>query len=258
MKPRGIIDPGHGGTDPGASGNGLIEKDYNLKISLYQYERFKALGVPFDITRMDDVTLDEGPRTTKVKNSGAQYCISNHINAAATKTAAGAETIHSIYSDGKLANAIMDELVKEGLPKRRVFKKESVKYPGSDWYYMHRDTGAVETIIVEYDFLTNPEGAKRVADNWKRYAEAVVRAVTIFLGYKYTAPGETTQEEIETPQKDTKEITRLQLKVVDLENLLQRANAEKVVAQRETEEVKKELKKYEGYFKLQKQLAGGI
>ena len=44
-----IIDPGHGGTDSGATGNNLLEKDYNLLISKYMYDRFKEL-----------VELDEG------------------------------------------------------------------------------------------------------------------------------------------------------------------------------------------------------
>ena len=46
-----VIDPGHGGTDSGAVGNNMLEKDYNLQISKYMYDRFKELGVPVAITR---------------------------------------------------------------------------------------------------------------------------------------------------------------------------------------------------------------
>lgn len=46
-----VIDPGHGGDDPGASGNGIIEKDLTLDISKYMFNRFKELGIPVAITR---------------------------------------------------------------------------------------------------------------------------------------------------------------------------------------------------------------
>lgn len=185
MKPILIIDPGHGGIDPGCSGNGIREKDYTLKISLYQFERFKQLGVPVAITRTDDVTLDSGPRTNEVKASGAKYCISNHINAAGSTSAQGAETIHSIKSDGKLAHALMDGLVAAGLPKRRVFCKANSDGK-TDYYFMHRLTGNVSTVIVEYDFASNAEGAQRIKDNWQKYAEAVVQAFCRFAGFPYS------------------------------------------------------------------------
>lgn len=188
-KPTLIIDPGHGGTDPGCSGNGIREKDFTLRISLYQLDRFKQLGVPVTITRTTDDTLDSGPRTGAVKASGAKYCISNHINAAGSVDAQGAEMIHSIHSDGKLATAIMDALVDAGLPKRRVYSKPNSK--GTDWYYMHRLTGAVETVIVEYDFATSQAGADRIRDNWQKYAEAVVQAVCRYAGLSYRPPEET-------------------------------------------------------------------
>ncbi|WP_345788237.1 N-acetylmuramoyl-L-alanine amidase family protein [Brevibacillus laterosporus] len=57
-----IIDPGHGGTDSDTVGNGLREKDLTLQISLYQFNRFKELGLPVAITRTTDITLK--PSTT--------------------------------------------------------------------------------------------------------------------------------------------------------------------------------------------------
>jgi N-acetylmuramoyl-L-alanine amidase len=184
-KPILIIDPGHGGTDPGAAANGIQEKDYVLQISLYQLERFKQLGIPAAITRTDDQTLDSGPRTQIVRDSGAKYCISNHLNAAGTPTAAGAEVIHSLYSNGQLAHKFMDALVACGLPKRRVFYREG---KNGDYYYMHRETGTIETLIVEYDFITNAEGAQRIKANWKKYAEAIVKTFALHAGYNYTPP----------------------------------------------------------------------
>ena len=41
-----VIDPGHGGVDSGAAYNNLLEKDYNLLLSRYMYDRFNELGIP--------------------------------------------------------------------------------------------------------------------------------------------------------------------------------------------------------------------
>ena len=86
-----VIDPGHGGNDPGAVTNDIKEKDYNLLISKYMYDRFKKLGVPVSLTRDTDVTLSPSERTNKVQNfygSGKDVVvISNHLNAGGATTA---------------------------------------------------------------------------------------------------------------------------------------------------------------------------
>lgn len=80
-----VIDPGHGGTDSGAVGNGQYEKDYTLKISKYMYDRFKELGVPVSLTRDTDVTLSPADRTRKILslygNDPNVVVVSNHLNA---------------------------------------------------------------------------------------------------------------------------------------------------------------------------------
>lgn len=189
-KPLLIIDPDHGGKDPGGGSsifwdsNGFYERDIVLKISLYQYERFKELGVPVALTRNVDVHIDSTPRANLVKDSGAKYCISNHINAAGNASARGVETIHSIKSDGKLVNRIYDAIAKEGMPKRRVFTR--TQSDGRDYYYMHRLTGSVSTVIIEYGFATNADDNELIKANWEIYAEAVVKAFCEHIGHKYT------------------------------------------------------------------------
>ena len=79
-----VIDPGHGGIDSGAVGNDIIEKDLNLKISKYIYDRLKDLGVDVKITRETDETLTPDERVKKILNAfgntGDVIVISNHIN----------------------------------------------------------------------------------------------------------------------------------------------------------------------------------
>jgi N-acetylmuramoyl-L-alanine amidase len=182
-KPKLVIDAGHGGTDPGATFDGFREKDFTLVISLYQYERFKQLGVPVALTRDSDISLDSTTRTAIIKKSGAKYCISNHINAGGGR---GVETIYSIFSDGKLANKLLDAIVAAGQYKRRAFSRQGAN--GKDYYYMHRDTGKVDTTIIEYAFIDNNEDMVNLINNWKTYAEAVVKVITEELGYKYSPP----------------------------------------------------------------------
>lgn len=80
-----IIDPGHGGVDNGARGSDLLEKEYNLLISRYMYDRFRELGVPVYITRDSDTTLEPTDRIKKIMsfygNNPNVVLVSNHLNA---------------------------------------------------------------------------------------------------------------------------------------------------------------------------------
>lgn len=80
-----VIDAGHGGEDPGASGNGIIEKDLTLDISKYMYDQFMKLGIPVTLIRSEDETVDPTERVNRILNSYGNssdvIVISNHINA---------------------------------------------------------------------------------------------------------------------------------------------------------------------------------
>ena len=68
MAKKIVIDPGHGGSDPGASGNGIVEKDLTLKISKYMKDRFDDLGIESALTRDSDVSLSPNDRPIKVQS----------------------------------------------------------------------------------------------------------------------------------------------------------------------------------------------
>lgn len=80
-----VIDPGHGGSDPGSIGNNQYEKDYTLKISKYMYDRLNELGIPATLTRDTDVTLSPTDRVNKILSAYGDnpnvIVISNHLNA---------------------------------------------------------------------------------------------------------------------------------------------------------------------------------
>ena len=80
-----VVDAGHGGSDPGASGNGIVEKEYNLKIANYIYNRLRELGLPAYITRSTDETLNPTDRVDRVLNAFGNdenvIVLSNHLNA---------------------------------------------------------------------------------------------------------------------------------------------------------------------------------
>ena len=183
-----IIDPGHGGTDPGAIGFGIREKDWNLRISLYQYERLKELGANVAITRTNDKTLDSVARTNLIKNK-YDIAISNHWNAF-NGSARGIETIHSIHGGKALATSIAEMLLKvTGLPLRRVFSRKNSS--GGDYYFMHRLTGSTTTIIIEYGFIDNVTYHTwyKNDSNFNKAAEAVIEAVCKEIGITYKAKG---------------------------------------------------------------------
>lgn len=181
-----IIDAGHGGVDNGGGSNSYwLEKNMNLQISKYQYEALKKLGFNVVLTRDSDITLGATQRANIVKSSESDLCISNHVNSFTDKSVSGAEVIYSIHSDKKLARSILDELVKEGAKKRRIFTKQHPTYPDKDYYYMHRNTGKVQTVIIEYGFASNEIDTLKILNSWKEYAEAVVSVVTKHLGYTY-------------------------------------------------------------------------
>ena len=63
-----VIDPYRGGDDVGNTASGLIEKDFNLEVSKYIYNKLKDLGVPVSITRDTDTTLDIDSRVKKIES----------------------------------------------------------------------------------------------------------------------------------------------------------------------------------------------
>lgn len=181
---RGIvIDPGHGGADPGAIGNGITEKDYTLKISQYMYDRFKELGIPVVMTRDTDITLTPTERANKAKTAFGNYkdvlVISNHINAGGGD---GAEVIYALRNNDTLANDILEQLSKAGQNIRGAYQRRSMVNPNNDYYFMQRNTGDTESVTIEYGFLDSKnDDVSQLKNNWQKYAEAAVQGILNYI-----------------------------------------------------------------------------
>ena len=184
-----IIDPGHGGTDSGATGNNLLEKDYNLLISKYMYDRFKELGIPVAITRDSDTTLSPTDRVNtilnKFGNSSDVILISNHVNSGGGE---GAEVIYALKNKDTLAKRILENIGATGQETRKYYQRRLPSDTSKDYYFIHRNTGNLEPLIVEYGFIDNTKDVEFLKENYKELAEAVISAVANYIGVPYKAP----------------------------------------------------------------------
>ena len=182
-----VLDAGHGGDDPGASGNGIIEKDLTLEITKYLYDRFNDLGIPVKVTRLTDETISPTERVKRVLdaygNSKNVIVISNHINAGGGD---GAEVIYPLRNNSVLPNLILSEISKEGQNIRDAYQRRLPSDTSKDYYFMQRNTGDTQTLTVEYGFLdSTKDDPNQLKNNYKNLAEAVLRAVTEYIGATY-------------------------------------------------------------------------
>ncbi|WP_238883122.1 N-acetylmuramoyl-L-alanine amidase [Clostridium sp. YIM B02551] len=144
-----VIDPGHGGTDPGALGkSGLKEKECTLYISKKVKELLENKNVTVEMTRDDDsyVTLEERANFANLK--GARYFISIHINSAEVDTAEGTE-IYALSKGGegeKLSAVILEKIV-----SNLQLKNRGVKYAN---FTVLKQTN-MPAILVEVCFISN-------------------------------------------------------------------------------------------------------
>ncbi len=81
-----------------------------------------------------------------------------------------------------------------GQIKRKVYQRRLPENPNKDYYYILRETGNVEPILVEYGFIDNVKDANKLKNNIEDYVEGVVKAIADYTGYQYTPPGLNNQQ----------------------------------------------------------------
>ena len=179
-----VIDAGHGGTDSGAvSPTGVREKDLTLQIANEMYREFQRRGVPVTIVRSTDETLSPTERVNRILaaygNNPNVIVISNHINAAGSGSqgAEGAEVIYALRNTNRLAENILNSLQNAGQIARKAYQRRLPSDTSKDYYFIHRNTGNTEPVIVEYGFIDNPTDLAKIQNNYPKYVNAVVDAV---------------------------------------------------------------------------------
>jgi N-acetylmuramoyl-L-alanine amidase len=185
--PRGryrvVIDPGHGGPDPGAVGiRGLRETDVVLDVSLQVAQLLQAKGVEVLLTRTSEVDVDLPPRVALANNNRADLFLSIHANALSLSRpdVNGIETFY--FQDGRsrrLAEAVQTQMlrVSPGSPDRGA-------RPGR--YFVIRRT-VMPSALAEMGFVTGELDSPRLADPAFRQRMAVAIA-TGLLNYLVANP----------------------------------------------------------------------
>ncbi len=180
-----IIDPGHGGFDPGGGSNNFFkEKDLNLLISKYQNARFKELGINSILVRDTDETLTPKARIDRINSfspTSSDILISNHINNGGD---IGGEVIYSVRGNKVLPDLIANNLKANGLKIRNVYQRKNRL--GKDFYFIQRDTTPSNAIIIEYGFADNEIDTNRLRFEWPNLAESVVKSIAEYLKVPYT------------------------------------------------------------------------
>lgn len=191
-----IVDAGHGGIDSGAVGNGLKEKDLTLQAAIYMYNRLEELGIRAVMTRTDDEYLPKEDRVKRIislyNNNPNTLIVSNHINAGGAE---GVEIVYSINSDSTLANMLLDNIGEAGQIKRKAYQRRLPEDPNKDYYYIIRETGNAESVLVEYGFIDNTKDAYKLQNNLDNLVEGAVKAIAEYLGVPYTKPGITVNDQ---------------------------------------------------------------
>lgn len=180
-----IIDPYRGGEDIGSSVNNIIEKDYNLKLSKYIYDRLKSLGIPVSITRDNDETLNFDDRISRIKefygNGNDVIVISNAL----TTGGDGAEIVYALRNSSGLSEKLANELKKIGINTSKYYQRRLPSDTAKDYYKLIRDTSNNESLIIFYGNIDNKNEALFLENNLESVGEAVVIALSNYLDINY-------------------------------------------------------------------------
>ena len=190
-----VLDPGHGGYDPGAVGpNGLFESEVNLSVSRHAAAALERAGFSTVMTRNADHGMNLVNRAQIALRTQARAFVSVHHNAASWDSSPipGSEMYHQVASaDSKRLGGLIYEEIVAAL---RVYDVPWVTSGagvtwktrasnGDDWYAMVRQPKGIAAALAELAFISNPAEADLLADPevQRVEGEAVARGIIRFL-----------------------------------------------------------------------------
>lgn len=154
-------------------------------------DRFEELGIPVKLTRDTDETLSKTERVNRILNafgnSSDVIVLSNHINAGGGD---GAEIVYALRNNETLAKSALNNIAREGQNIRSFYQRRLPSDPTKDYYFIHRETGRTQPLLIEYGFIDSPkDDIGQLQNNLTDYVEGVVKAVADYVGVPYSAPG---------------------------------------------------------------------
>lgn len=100
----------------------------------------------------------------------------------------GAEVIYALRNNSILANSILNNIGSTGQTTRRIYQRRLPSDTTKDYYYILRETGQTEPLIIEYGFIDNDKDVEFLKNSYKDLAEGVIRAILEYKNVPYTAP----------------------------------------------------------------------
>lgn len=185
-----VLDPGHGGYDPGMVKDGILEKDIVLDISLLLREMLQKAGAVVIMTREKDedlLVVPAGPKKREdlanrlkiIKESRAEIFVSIHANAIHSPHWRGAQTF---YYEGQEKSKILAGCIQEVLVE--LMKNTEREIKAGDYFLLRNSP--VPAVIVEVGFMSNPVEMKLLVE--PSYQKKI--AWCIYLGIvRYTHEG---------------------------------------------------------------------
>ena len=176
-----VIDPGHGGRDPGAIYKDIYESPINLQISKTLMQELEELGAIVYLTRNGEYDIsdpnawnkkhsDLQNRVNLIESSNANLYLSIHLNADVSNTWHGAQVF---YDDVNPKNKKLAEIMQNSFESNL---KSNRKYKEISTYYMYRRINSVPGALLEVGFLTNSN--ERYLLQKKTYQQKISNAIT--------------------------------------------------------------------------------